>query len=247
MEILGYSERGAINAIFFEIAYNMKAQEAFEALLVSTLPDISNGESRKDFKIDSILIEQSFSEFGDADVVLLCQCGKRKISIFVEAKVKHDQSSKWNIKKQLEIFCLGTSDQVDSSNLFAQLYHKMRMMGGLKRFGLEQFKNEEIGFPAWSSITKRKIGSNQIVLKAIKRLADYMDISYYLAIIPEKDLKEDVFKKDEMQKEFIKCGIKDWQTNMFCMLTWQEIHRLCEENHLEYPLKVLKFNEGQIY
>jgi len=118
MEILGYSERGLINSLFYELKYSPNNLQ----LLNSLLSLVSFPYQKVNFQISEakILIEQSFSDFGDADLVLLVSNFKSKQVIFIEAKVKTYQRDYWNI---LEEFKRGVEkDKVSSSNLFVQLY-----------------------------------------------------------------------------------------------------------------------------
>ena len=90
MQILGYSERGVINSFFYEMAYTHKV--AFQDFLNLIQPMITGVEFPKfELKEDSyptIIIEPSFSEFGDADAVILFE--DKNIGntvLFIEAKV----------------------------------------------------------------------------------------------------------------------------------------------------------------
>ncbi|MDD5689578.1 MAG: hypothetical protein PHQ76_04795, partial [Caldisericia bacterium] len=70
MEIIGYSERGLINSLCYELKYSQNNLQLLNNLLSSvSFPYISG----VNFNIAEvkILIEQSFSDFGDADIVLL--------------------------------------------------------------------------------------------------------------------------------------------------------------------------------
>ena len=69
MEILGYSERGLINSLCYELRYSQDNLQ----LLNNFLSLVSFAYRTVNFQISEakILIEQSFSDFGDADLVLL--------------------------------------------------------------------------------------------------------------------------------------------------------------------------------
>lgn len=69
VEIVGYSERGLLNPLFYEIRSSPSSLQ----LLANLLSLIYFPRVGVDFRIRGakILIEQSFSDFGDADAVLL--------------------------------------------------------------------------------------------------------------------------------------------------------------------------------
>ncbi|RXG62551.1 hypothetical protein ES695_21510, partial [Candidatus Atribacteria bacterium 1244-E10-H5-B2] len=134
MEILGYSERGLINSLCYELKYSPNNLQ----LLNNLLSFVSFPYQTVNFQISEakILIEQSFSDFGDADLVLLVNNFKSKQVIFIEAKVKTCQRACWNILEEFEKFKEGIEkDEVCSSNLFVQLYHKVRLVKTLQSGG----------------------------------------------------------------------------------------------------------------
>jgi len=123
MEILGYSERGIINSLFYEMKFsknNLKLLNDFFSLV--SFPYRAVTFQISDVKI---LIEQSFSDFGDADAVILVNNQGDKQAIFIEAKVKTSQG-KWSIYDEFEKFKRGVPKSEPpkgfSSNLFVQLY-----------------------------------------------------------------------------------------------------------------------------
>ncbi len=69
-----------------------------------------------------IVIEPSFSDFGDADAVILVNNQGVKQVIFIEAKVKTYQKHYWSILDEFEEFKSGIkANKVNSSNLFVRL------------------------------------------------------------------------------------------------------------------------------
>jgi hypothetical protein len=76
--------------------------------------------------------------------------------------------------------------RVHSSNLFAQLYYKQRLVQVLAQpRGLERL-DDGVQFPSWSSKLIRKIGRNDVVLEATRRLQRHLDEVFYLAIVPDE-------------------------------------------------------------
>ena len=107
MNVTGYSERGLINALFYEINYSGNSSELIRGLLsLISFPYKNNGiDTEKILDVD-ILIEQSLSDFGDADAILLLNNIISKQAIFIEAKIasqKHwsiiNKTSLWRNKK----------------------------------------------------------------------------------------------------------------------------------------------------
>jgi len=165
MEIIGYSERGLLNSLFYEIMYSKNNLELFnEFLSLISFPYDSVYFNVNDAKI---LVEQSFSDFGDADSVVLLDNSQSKQCVFIEAKVKTSQRKTWSIEKEFETFIEGSNQgKVSSSNLFVQLYYKVRLIKALQNKTLFQ---KGVSFPE-CLLTKskrvRKIGNNKVVLEA---------------------------------------------------------------------------------
>jgi len=192
-----------------------------------------------------VLIEQSFSDFGDSDVLLLLDTGDKKVSVFIEAKVKSYQASKWSIHNEYDRFISGTKGKVSSSNLFTQLYHKVRLVDALKNGGIERIQTG-IPFPSSSSKPVRKIGNNGVVLKAVGMLADYLDETYYLAILPDSPENLDEFFRIEPVSRAPR-EYDGWHTTRYGYIAWSEIEAFCGENGLGDTLSVFRHNGGQIY
>lgn len=106
IKVTGYSERGALNALLYEIAYSKRACALLEQFLsLAHFP--RNKKIGSDFTKVEILIEQSLSDFGDADAILLLNSGDGKTAVFLEAKIKPAQTRIWTLKRQFELFQQG--------------------------------------------------------------------------------------------------------------------------------------------
>jgi hypothetical protein len=240
MELLGYSERGVINALFYSIKYSPDSL----ILIVKLLEKVIFPYTTKTFTPiinATILIEQSFSDFGDADVLLLIDTEKEKKAIFIEAKVK----TNWKIHKKYDKFVIGTQGEIPISNIFTQLYRKNRLINGLKKSGIEGLK-EGLRFSLSSKKQLRKIGSNSVVLKSVQLLQNYLDDVSFLAIVPDTLRNLDHFFSEYIftKKPF---DLPEWDTCNFGYLTWAMIEDYCLKNDLESALDVFKHNEGGIY
>ena len=118
------------------------------------------------------------------------------------------------------------------------------MVDGLKGNGIAALP-AGVPFPRRSSKAIRKIGRNQIVLRVVKKLEDFRDETYYLALIPEDPVRADEFFggfRESWPEDFERCDL----TN-FGYLCWSQVEAFCAENGSENTLRVLAFNEGQIY
>jgi hypothetical protein len=240
MDVIGYSERGAVNSLFYEIAYSSDAAARLAALVSrATFPHTERcppgGEA-------TVLVEQSFSQFGDSDAVIVYT--DQPSLVFVEAKVKTWGAKEWSIGQEYSKFVSGLQTEVSSSNLFAQLYFKYRLVGALRSRDSSLLTGVE--FPEWSSRRRRKIGANQVVLRAVDCLRSGIDEVFYLALIPERTDRVATFFDATLDGGRVK-GVTDWDMSMCGYLTWDQVAEFCAENSLRHTLAVLAFNEGQIF
>ncbi|PTT10124.1 hypothetical protein DBR27_06545, partial [Flavobacterium sp. HMWF030] len=170
MKILGYSERGIINSLIFSIGDDKKLMREFVRLI--SIPEI---EESTEIIIDyTILLEQSFSRFGDSDLVIIVEYEdpKQKKVLFVEGKVKTYQSRKWCLEKQFEKFEREEKYKGSSSNLFFQLYLKKLLFDNCNSSAFADGIKE----PRFQE--NRKIGKNEIVLKATKLVQECHEAYY---------------------------------------------------------------------
>jgi hypothetical protein len=99
MNIIGYSERGIINSLFYEISHSSSAESLLEKF-ISLLRFPFTDNPKMTIKQAEIFIEQLFSDFEDADALMLLSTGKGSVSVFIEAKVKTDQRKVWKIGEE---------------------------------------------------------------------------------------------------------------------------------------------------
>ncbi len=245
MEIIGYSERGLINSLCYELKYSQNNLQLLNNLLsLVSFPYIIG----VNFNIAEvkILIEQSFSDFGDADIVLLIENKGRKQIVFIEAKVKNYQRICWGIFEEFAKFKQGIElNKVSSSNLFVQLYHKVRLIKALQIGGIDQLK-EGIYFPQCSTKIIRKIGNNQVVLNAVKECLNYCKEAFFIALLPEDESNIRDFYNNTL-RNYIPQGFQDWDISNWGYISWKQIKDFCNRNNLIGTLKNFDWNEGQIY
>lgn len=245
MKVIGYSERGIVNSLLYAIAYSSQPESLLEELLsLVTFPYVCN----QPIHVCSagMLIEQSFSDFGGNDALLLVHTGKQNISIFLEAKVRAFQ--KWAIADQFDRFCNGFESVVKSwsSNLFTQLYYKERMVNAIRERGVKAVK-EGIRISSKSSKkTTRKIGNNQVVLEAVQRLVHHLDATFYVALIPDPPERAAAFFARGLTNAAPReCPDRD--VSHYGYICWPQIEAFCSRHGLRGPLDVFGFNGEQIY
>ena len=165
MKILGYSERGIINSLIFSIGEDKTLMDAFISLI--NIPEIEKLKgTAKDY---TILLEQSFSRFGDADLVIIIHYENPEDNkvLFIEGKVKTYQRKLWSLEKQFEKFEVADRYDGYSSNLFFQLHLKKLMFENLSEIitngGIDELRYSDY----------RKMGDNPIVKKAFEKLIDH--------------------------------------------------------------------------
>ncbi len=256
MDIIGYSERGMINSLFYELKYS----ENNLRLLNDFLSLVSFPDSGVTFHVSEvkIWIEQSFSDFGDPDALILVNNQGFKQVIFIEAKVKTEEKSRWEISKEFDKFMRGIAKPKPpngySSNLFVQLYFKTRLIKELKSGGVKQLQ-EGLKFPecllkenkkTHERIEKRKIGTNKIVLKAVDLLAGYCNNALFIALLPDdisnlKDFHQVTLRKYRPE------GFQEWDVRNWGYLSWNQVEEFCKRNNLKETVRNFEFNAGQIY
>jgi len=246
-ELLGYSERGLINSLFYELSY----KDPDGKLLGQLLDKVYFPDWKGSFKVTdvTILIEQSFSDFGDADVVLLIKNGVRNQTVFIEAKVKTSGKGGWKIADEFVEFKAGSEPKkLSSSNLFTQLYHKHRLVDGIAEMGVDYVASKGVLFPACSTKSPRKLGKNKIVLRAAKMIEEYPDDFFFIGIVPDKIKNIEEFVDSELRL-FDPGNDPNWHWNVrnWGWLSWQTVKNFCEANDLKITLGNFEHNEEQIF
>ena len=244
VSVCGYSERGAFNALLHEISYSDNAIELMMGLL--NLIRTPLGAIQHDTIVGAdILLEPSLSDFGDADAVALIQGASGRCAVFFEGKVKSSQKSFWTLDKEWRKFTEGIHGKLKSSNLFTQLYHKVRFASALRNVGVPGLQ-QGIAFPACSKKNLRKIGNNPVVLRATQLISEYLDWIQYVAVVPDSPQRVDAFFRD-MLPSLSSNDLQGWDTWGWGYLCWSDIENFCRQNGLVNSIRVFEFNRGQIY
>ena len=246
LKIMGYSERGLINSLFYELKCSKKTINLINNMLSLVIFPYKKGNISFNITNVKVLIEQSFSDFGDADIVLLIENNNKKQIIFIEAKVKNCQRDCWNIFNEFSKFDKGiNANKVSSSNLFVQLYHKIRFVKTLQNGDISQLMNG-INFPKCSSKSVRKIGNNNVVLNATRECLNYIKEAYFIALVPDDDSNLRKFYQNTLIS-YNPAGFQDWDIKDWGYISWKQIEVFCKINKLKGTLKNFEWNKGQIY
>lgn len=236
-KIIGYSERGIINSLIFTIGEDKRLISEFIGLI--SLPNkIEIGEPQR----YTILLEQSFSRFGDADLIIIIHYEDpiKNIVLFIEGKVKTYKKN-WNIVDEFGKYIAPKEDDTKIkpnnywSNLFSQLYLKKLLIEYRDNY---KYQKVELGILEPNFGGFRKIGKNEIVWKSFEKLKDYKEV-YYIGLIPtlEDDVKGFLVGKENLGIHF---------------LSWKTVYDFCENHKSEEPklnkvLEIFEHNKGQIY
>lgn len=241
MKILGYSERGIINSLIFSIGEDKDLMTKF----LRRIPGFEDLEEPEDYEV---LLEQSFSGFGDADlIIIITHKSKKKSVLFIEGKVKTIQKTSWKLQTQYDDFNKrdnnGNKIKYDgySSNLFFQLYLKSLLFE--KKRILKWKKDKVTNFKdviANCGFRDRKIGGNKIVWKALKKI-DACDEAYYVGLVPSSRDENEAFVKKYMD-------FRKKEGFVIHFIDWKSVQEFCtKEFKLKKVLEIFDYNEGQIF
>ena len=231
MKIIGYSERGAMNALFYRMAYKKTGKENMREFL--KLANIENPDKFSDFEIYN---EFSLSEFGDPDLVIIAKQkeGKSPVVFFIEAKVSACNGFRINTayNNYKKINC-------DTSNLFYQIKQKEALFNVRREIPTHTEKSTT---PIDTVMGSRNIGNNPVV----RKFADYLKEcsgAEYIAIIPAVSGEEDEPWKDE---DFPNLRIVYWEDLYAKFKGLKPFIETIEYNQAEDPTTVSKKLKSQI-
>ena len=221
MKILGYSERGVMNALFYGMAFNddVKGMQKF----------LTKAGIEGEFSEFELYMEWSLSDFGNPDLIITAKDGnKEQVIIFVEAKVSSQQY--YNYKKEKEKYdkYIGKKkyDSNMSSNLFFQLKEKFELFEKRNDVGLSNGEGLPKDKTSLNSKNgkNRKIGTSGVVLAMMKRIKD-SNKAHYIAIIPEQN-------EELNQPEDFKIHIVYWED--------------LKDDYSKYLKETIDFNKGEV-
>ncbi len=242
MKVYGYSERGILNSLIYEIRYANNGAALFDSLISkATFPLTDNKPSTGD---STVLVEQSLSQFGEADAIILTSSNSANCTVFVEAKVL-SQAQDWQLSNEFNKFEDGLNTKVNSSNIFAQLYHKQRLVSVLTSDGIEALQ-QGVDFPSWSTNQRRKVGPHPVVLNSLNLIRRCNDNVYYLMLVPDTHQRVESFFENRLRNLQLP-AVPDWDPSHYGFLTWATVKSFCKRNRLAATLAVFAYNQGQIF
>ena len=185
MKIFGYSERGAMNALFYGMAIK---EDSVSMRKFLNLAGISKSETEcyGDF---GLYMECSLSDFGTPDLVIIADDGNNSVAFFIEAKVS--ACGYFDLEKQQDKHNNG---EYDASNLFFQLRSKEYFFNHeCKSIDREQYYEKAFDIIKCKKGRQglencREQGSNVVVNKFADKINKCISAKY-IAIIPEQDKK----------------------------------------------------------
>lgn len=199
MKIYGYSERGAMNALFYGMAHDKEKGEKSMSRFINELANIPGNFS--EFELYN---EFSLSEFGDPDMMIIATETKeeqsKKVVFFIEAKRSGFKLSLENTH-HTGYMKKGEFHNGHSSNLFFQLRLKRYFISRyiskiiIEKGDLEKLFHDDEDFRLRKTkdrsrkLRERKIGENVVVEKIVNRIKECKQ-DYYIAIIPEQDSRQ---------------------------------------------------------
>lgn len=243
MKVLGYSERGLIDSLIYEICFSEDNLSILQELLDTVnfpYDDIYIEPGYAD-----VLLDQDLSDFGHSDAVLLFDNDGKKQSLFMEAKTRGGSEGSWRIWKDFNKFKMGIDrNKTDSANLFVQLYHKVRLMKEIRKY-LDSNGDGGAKFPPGASKFHRKIGDDKVVLQAVNRLAEHSDRTYYIMVVPEEASELQKFY-NKILKDFMPEEFPEWDISCWGFISWYRLKEICEENGLNNTLENFRFNQDHL-
>ncbi len=252
-DLCGYSERGMLNALFYDMragendAERLTRIHAFLSLCRFPCQDELYPFRNARLGGGRIRIEQSFSGFGDPDTLILLEEQGEPVqwhSVFLEAKVKTAQKSMWSIREEWQRFRilrrLGQSD----SNLFIQLNAKARLVRSPQL--LPGVQPARVASPA--------LGNNSVVRRAAKELASYRQSPWFLALVPDSPCNTETLFREVLcglSAADPRCPFHQPNPGRWGFLCWSELEKFCDlpEEQARWPgvLRNFEYNRDQIY
>ena len=180
MKIVGYSERGAMNALFYGIAQADDKKAFAEFLKIIGI----------DYHVSDVefFMEFSLSEFGSPDLLVTFNGNNQKHILFIEAKTSCGKNYK--LEKALKYFERTKKDKERYDGYSSNLYYQLSM----KYLFFENLPNS-IDINGIEGLDGRthKIGDNFVVKAICDKIKD-CKVAHYIAIVPKSDIPSDAPK-----------------------------------------------------
>lgn len=199
MKIVGYSERGIMNALFYGIALDEKKDGLKAMREFLRISGVDNYNNYIDFELYP---EFSLSDFGDPDILIKAKQNNGSYTLFfVEAKVSN--GNRYCLDKQLSKHKIAINsfekthiyDSSQSSNLFFQFklkdyFFKLKdLFYILKSAEIEKIQEKMNIDPAIKNkgIKIRKIGKNTVVKWLVTNVIKECEEAQFIAILPKTE------------------------------------------------------------
>lgn len=243
VKVIGYSERGMVNAICDDLSRRPNAAVS-EFLSWISFPFQQEAPDFSHIREAMLLVEQSFSDYGDLDLlVLLDHDDGRRQAVFIEAKVSNDTASWLSVEDRWDEFLrLLDGGEGSTSNLFVQLHRKVRLVERLRA-------NGDI---APDRFTPRgSLGENRVVTRAADELQQYVRAGsvWYVALLPDDYGSLATFFENGMVAPNVQNTLASWDSTCWGFLSWRTLWENGEHNVPSWPRTraAFQWNEGQIF
>ncbi len=255
VKLVGYSERGMVNALCYDLlsSQDPKQVETFLGWIAFPLLSQRDRPCFTDIKNAQLIVEQSFSDFGDLDLLVLLEhnppfCDGRapaRQAVLIEAKVSTDTNSWQTVNDRFgEFVRMIDGGEGTTSNLFVQLHRKMRLVEYL-RSGRRDFE-PDLFTPRGS------LGTNHVVDRARQALESYIMYGgqeWYAAIVPDHPDDVASFARNLPPRQRMIDRLPRWDAGRWGFLSWRTVKAKVQAEAGLWPLASATFNwnEGQIF
>ena len=178
-----YGERGVVNGIVLDLHNDLEKQKIFLKKIrfcggneLSWIDDVENV---------TWLIEPSFSEFGNPDLIIVAEAKKKKYVLFVEAKLKSYDDSSFPINKDTLLPEYGYHYEGIASKLNVQLAFRYRFSKAYRKMKNGVIE-EDNGIANYSDTFNRRI-HNPVIVDYCKHYFGDPECFYFVALTNDKD------------------------------------------------------------
>lgn len=240
IELLGYSERGMMNALCDDLTHSGDMAMLGEFLSLIMFPD-SREMNWGAVSNATMLVEQSFSDFGDADLLVLLefQDGSKR-TVFVEAKVSNDTDSWTTVEDRWDGFLQQLDEgEGNTSNLFVQLHRKVRLVEKLRDSG-GRFTPDVL-------VPRGSLGTNQTVDRAARKVKGYVDKGdvWFVAILPDRPDALQAFFSQTFPNAKIGDRLPTWRPQRWGFSSWHMVAERLTTAPWHRTRATLEWNQGE--
>lgn len=243
-KIYYYSERGLIN-LFIQELVKLKTDKKRKKVIEYILDKLKTGDGGKDPKIKdkdkykwfNLVVEPSFGQFGDPDLLILTSTGKggKYHCFFVEAK--RDSLS-------------DALKQKNTSNIVCQLINKIKLAEAVKNNGEIKYQTKKLKNKASLDIINLILSEGTTKEKALKENT----VFHYIVLTRKNNDKENMDPNNSKLKNIISescenndltLWVKNWNAGRITFLTYDQIATAFNDKKVEESFDyVLKYYEN---